>query len=112
MKSSKTGPEWLQPASTRIPANSAGCGIASGGPWRQMFFKVARQQREKMELRPRAFGERMSSSGVFHEIKRLAEFDETVDEQLRALEMHIVVSGTVHDEEIPLKALDEIYYRP
>ncbi len=53
------------------------------------------------------FANAMGAVGIVHEIKELAEFDEAIDEALGALEVDVVVSGAVHDEQVAFEAFGE-----
>lgn len=54
-----------------------------------------------------AFTDAMGAVGVVHEIEGLAEFDEAIDEALGSLEVDVIVSGAMHDEEMTLQAFGE-----
>jgi hypothetical protein len=45
---------------------------------------------------------------IDHEIERFAELDQPVHEALGPLVVHVVVAGTVHDQQIAFQVLCEV----
>jgi len=52
-----------------------------------------------------AFAKSVRPVGIVHEVEGLAQFDEAIDEAFGSLEVDVVVSGAVHDEQVPPKGL-------
>ena len=55
-----------------------------------------------------AFAESVRAVGVVHEVEGLAQFNEAIDETFGSLEVDVVITGAVHDEQVPLKAFGEV----
>ena len=62
-----------------------------------MLLEVAGEQGVEMVVSAFAFGEGVGATGVLHEIKRFSELDEAIEEEFRALEVDVIVAGTVDD---------------
>src|ERR1051325_7114832 len=74
----------------------------------QPLLDVASQQVVKMLRRATSFRDRMGAVGILHEVEWLAEFNQPVGEALAALEMNVVVSRTVDEEQVAAQAAGEV----
>ena len=52
-------------------------------------------------------GNAMASVRIFHEPELLIEFDQLVQQALRALKMYVVIAGAVDDEQLALQTARE-----
>jgi hypothetical protein len=73
-----------------------------------MLFDVTCDQTINVQARARPFRDRMRAVRVLHKVETLAEFDQSVDQDLRALEMYVVVPRAMHDQQMPLQPVLEV----
>jgi hypothetical protein len=69
---------------------------------REMLGQVPREQVIQVHGRARAFKDAVSAIGIGHEVERLPQGDQLVDQQLRPLVMNIVVARAVHNQQMAL----------
>src|SRR5262245_11294496 len=69
---------------------------------RQMCLDVSCDQSINVQLSPVSFVNTVGTVRVFHEIETLTQLHQTVDQLLIALEMHVVITSTVNDEQFAL----------
>jgi hypothetical protein len=60
-----------------------------------MLFQIPGQQGIKVVRGSRPFYDCMSPARICHEVERLSQLDQAIDQQLCALVMDVVVSGAV-----------------
>src|SRR5439155_7980 len=65
----------------------------------QVLEQVACEQRIEMQPRALLLADAMAPVRILHEVHRLAERDQPVEQALRALVVHVVVSRAVHHEQ-------------
>ena len=78
----------------------------SGG---EMLHEVPGEQRVDVERRSTALADAMRAIGVRHEVEGLVERDQAVHQAFRALVMHIIIAGAMHDQQAspePLGLID------
>src|SRR6266571_6203549 len=63
---------------------------------RQVRFDVTGNQCVHVQLSSVSFRDAVGAVGVFHEVESLAQLHQTVDQLLVALEMYIVIAGSVN----------------
>ena len=76
-------------------------------PRRQMLLDVPRDQHVDVQLRAAPLGNSVRPVGVLHEVERLAQIHQPIDQALVALEVHVVVTRAVDDQQLALQPLRE-----
>ena len=66
-----------------------------------MFDEIARDQLVDVHRRAGSLGDRVRAIRVDHEVERLSKLHEPVHETLGSLIVHVVVTRTMHDQEMP-----------
>src|SRR5271157_522315 len=72
--------------------------LLCGWPRRNVVLQEPCQQTIEMVGRSRAFDNGVGPSGISHEVKRFAQFDQPVDQQLCALVVHVVIARAMHQQ--------------
>jgi hypothetical protein len=75
---------------------------------RQVLDEVPRDQLIDVHRRARPLRDRVRAVRIHHQIERLPEFHETIDEAFRALIVDVVVAGPMDDEQVPAQPFGEV----
>src|SRR5262249_48895258 len=73
----------------------------------QMLLQIPRDHAVDVQRRARAFVDRVGAAGVDEVVERFPQFDQTVHEAFRALDVDVVVSRAVDEEQSTLQAAGE-----
>src|SRR5208282_667453 len=75
---------------------------------RQMGFEVAQDISIHVHIGAFAFGDAMRAAGIDALLELFAERDEFIDEQLEALEVHVVIARAVHHHQVAAQSRSKI----
>ena len=67
-----------------------------------MLVQISRQQTVQVKRRAIAFRDAVSPVRIRHYRERLVGRDECVDQKLRGLIVHVVIAGTMNNEQVAL----------
>src|SRR5206468_8186643 len=91
--------------SSNLPRASLRSASTRPRPGGKMLEQIPGEQRENVQRRAAALADAMRAIGICHEVERLVERDQAVHQPFRALVMHVVVAGAMHDQQASLEPL-------
>ncbi len=71
---------------------------------RNVLFQIAQQQTIQMQRRTRALVNCVRPVGVFHEVHRLIQFDQPIQQKLGPGVVDIVITRPVHHQQMPAQS--------